>query len=286
MIIYYSPLCADYSLAGHPESSDRLLNVSAFLKKEGYTFMEPVPARAEDIIRVHSRHLVEAVESGNFSDPDTPVLPNIDQYAKLAAGAAVMVAESAVRGEPAFSLMRPPGHHATRDRVMGFCYFNNIAVATAKYLYTNPGKKTAILDIDCHHGNGTEDIFLGNDSVLYVSLHQSPLFPGTGLQSRENCINFPMPPGTNETFYLRILEEACGLIEKFQPSLLGVSAGFDTYTGDPLAHLMLNLHSYFDIGRMIADLHLPVFAVLEGGYSRDLPQCIGRFLEGMDNFSE
>jgi len=283
MNLYYSPHCIEYSHEGHPESSDRILSTGAYLKNEGYTFLQPAPADREDILRVHTEAMVEAVETGCFSDPDTPVLPDIDRYAKLAAGSAVMAAESAIRGEPAFSLMRPPGHHATADRVMGFCYFNNIAVAAARYLYRNPDSKVAILDIDCHHGNGTETIFLGNDAVLYVSLHQSPLFPGTGLQSRQNCMNFPLEPGTEEKTYLETLEKACGLVDAFQPSLLGISAGFDTYKSDPLAHLQLDMDTYYQIGRMIADLKLPAFAVLEGGYSHDLPQCVGRFLDGIQS---
>ena len=144
---------------------------------------------------------------------------------------------SAVAGETAFSLMRPPGHHATRTRVMGFCYFNNIAIASARFLADHPSKRIAIVDIDCHHGNGTEDFALGRDRIFYASLHQSPLYPGTGLESPMNCLNFPLPPFTEETPYLAALETACERIREFNPDILGVSAGFDTYEEDPLTQM-------------------------------------------------
>jgi acetoin utilization deacetylase AcuC-like enzyme len=282
MKILFSPECLEYSQTGHPESPERIRSTHTFLKEKGYTFIEPQPCCDEDILRVHSPELLQGVKRGNFFDSDTPVLPKIFDYALLSAGSAILASETALKEGAAFSLMRPPGHHATKNRVMGFCYFNNIAVAMAKHVEENPGDKGAILDIDCHHGNGTEDIFLGNGSVLYVSLHQSPLYPGTGMESHKNVLNFPLPPSTAETDYLDILHRACQKIADFDPILLGVSAGFDTYKEDPLTQLNLEVSTYRRMGKIIADLRRPTFIVMEGGYSRDLPECVFELLSGLD----
>jgi len=161
---------------------------------------------------------------------------------------------------------------------MGFCYLNNIAMAVARLLAGHPDMKVAILDIDCHHGNGTEDIFLGNPKVHFVSLHQSPLYPGTGLESRANCMNFPLEPGTDGARYLEVLKTACKGIEKFKPDILAVSAGFDTYSKDPLSHMNLTVDTYADIGERIALFRKHTFIVLEGGYSSDLHLCVEALL--------
>ena len=282
MKIFFSPECLAYKLPGHPESPERIRSVYDYLKAEGVSFVETHACEEQDILRVHSRKHLESVRAGSFIDADTPSLPHIFEYALLSAGAAILASEETLKGESAFSLMRPPGHHATRDRVMGFCYFNNIAVAAAKYLEEHPGTKVAILDIDCHHGNGTEAIFLGNPGVLYVSLHQSPLYPGTGHESRQNSLNFPLFPGTGESGYLDTLEEACGKIADFHPTLLGVSAGFDTFQEDPLAQFDLRVTTYRKIENTIAGLGKPTFAVMEGGYSPKLPECVFEFLQGLE----
>jgi len=162
---------------------------------------------------------------------------------------------------------------------MGFCYLNNIAIAVMKQLKKK--KRIAILDIDCHHGNGTEEIFAYHDRVLYCSLHQSPLYPGTGLSSHDNVFNFPLPPGTGGEEYLATLDQALERIGDFQPELLAVSAGFDTYQGDPLTALRLEIDDYYRIGRRIQALNLPAFSVLEGGYSSDLPKLVAAYLKGL-----
>ena len=268
-------------MPGHAESPARIFETAKHLKSKGYHFTTPHPCTQEDVLRVHTEAHLHNVESGHFSDPDTPVLPNIFDHALMAAGAAIEAAGHAMQGNLAFSLMRPPGHHATQNSVMGFCYFNNIAIATQRYLDTHPEHKVAILDVDCHHGNGTENIFEGNTRVLYISLHQTHIFPGTGLQSNGNCINYPLLPGTKEDEYLGVLDIACKKILDFNPDLLGISVGFDTYTGDPLAHMHLEITSYQKIGEMIKELKLPTFAVMEGGYSKDLPLCVEMFLDGL-----
>ncbi|MFH1943544.1 MAG: histone deacetylase family protein [bacterium] len=282
MKIYFSPLCLSYGYPGHPESPERIRVVHEYLKRKDYSFVEPQPCSKEDVLRVHSEEMVSSVKAGTFFDWDTPVLPNIYDLALLSAGSAIQSLDSALNGETAFSLMRPPGHHAMKQRVMGFCYFNNIAVAAAKYLEENLEKRIAILDIDCHHGNGTEDIFLGNESVLYVSIHQSPLYPGTGLESKQNALNFLLPPGTGEEEYLKTMQIACEKIEEYNPSILCISVGFDTFAEDPLTHLNLKIASYGKIGKTIAGMKKPTFIVMEGGYSPKLPECVHAFVRGLD----
>ncbi len=282
MKLFYLSQCLDYNQPGHPESPERIRSTSEYLKEKKYQFDEPKFCCEEDVLRVHSQALLQGIQTGTSSDDDTPAIPHIIDYAFLAAGSAICASETAQKGETGFSLMRPPGHHATRQQVMGFCYFNNIAIAVAKYISENTNQKAAVLDIDCHHGNGTEDIFSGNPRVIYVSLHQYPLYPGTGLKSKENCINFPLPHGTGELVYLKTLETACQKIIHFNPSLIGISAGFDTYRDDPLTQFGLDISTYSKIGKMIQELKKPTFAVMEGGYSQNLPYCVEEFIKGLD----
>jgi acetoin utilization deacetylase AcuC-like enzyme len=292
MVILYSPLCLDYAAAGHPESPERIRLTVAQLLKEFHTWEVPKPCADEDILRVHTRGLLEAACTGGFEDADTPFFPGILEIAKLSAGAAILAAEHALAGQPAFSLMRPPGHHAERDHIMGFCYLNNIAIAVAKTFHSSPNiQRVAILDFDCHHGNGTEDIFRGDDRVLFVSLHQSPCYPGTGLTSKSNCINYPLPPGTGPEKFLAALDDAIVGIRGFNPQLLAISAGFDSYKTDPITHMDLEVETFYEIGRRVANLAqpasttpaLPCFAVLEGGYSREFPQCVDAFIAGWEH---
>jgi len=280
MKIIYSPKCLEYKSFNHPESPERVKICVDFLKEKGFEFIQPQPAEEKDLLLVHTQRLIDEVKNGEISDLDTPNIKGIFNYALLSVGGAILAMEKALQGENSFSLMRPPGHHAGKDFCGGFCYFNNIAIAVAKA--EKRVKKVAILDIDCHHGNGTEDIFLGKSNVLYVSLHESPLYPGTGLKSYLNCKNFPLPPKTDEIRYLKTLEIALKEIENFQADLLAISAGFDTYKKDPLTYFGLEIESYQKIGEKISQLKLPTFCVLEGGYSTSLPFCLYNFLLGLE----
>jgi acetoin utilization deacetylase AcuC-like enzyme len=291
MVILHSPRSLDYASAGHPESPERVRSAVAQLQKGFHTWLLPEPCTNEDILHVHTQELLKAVLLGTFDDADTPVFPEIFNLAKLSAGAAIGAAEQALAGQPAFSLMRPPGHHAERNRVMGFCYFNNIAIAVARALSSPFSlQRVAILDFDCHHGNGTEDIFRGDERVLFVSLHQSPCYPGTGLTSQDNCLNYPLPPGTQPKQFLSTLDEGLNRIRDFKPGLLAVSAGFDAYKDDPITHLDLEIETFRDIGLRIAHITqstgsapaLPCFAVLEGGYSREFAHCVEAFVNGWE----
>lgn len=272
--------CLRYRFPGHPERPERVGQTLDLLLQKGFAIAEPRPATDEQLLSIHFPAHLRAVRDGLYFDADTPHAPEIDAIARLSAGAAVQAARQALDGEPSFSLMRPPGHHAGNRNlgIGGFCYFNNIAIAAADAL--KRVERVAILDIDVHHGNGTEDIFHGDSRVLFCSLHQSPLYPGSGLRSDGNCLNFPLAPGTGEADYLSALDRALEKIRAFDPQLLGVSAGFDTFRKCPLASLALEVESYEAIGRRVAALGLPRFAVLEGGYADELPQCILSFLGG------
>jgi acetoin utilization deacetylase AcuC-like enzyme len=278
--IIFSPKCLQFEAKGHPESPQRVKSAYEYLKEKGFEFIEPRPAAEEDILTAHSKELVEKIKNLEFFDADTSALEGIYEYARLSAGGAITAMEEALKGNPAFSLMRPPGHHAKKDTLGGFCYFNNIAIAVLKAL--SQRDKAAILDIDCHHGNGTQDIFLGRKDVLYASLHQAPLYPGTGLTSLGNCLNYPLRPLTQERGYLKTLQSAIDEIKKFgSPAILAVSAGFDTYKKDPLTQMALEIDSYRKIGELIANTKLPCFCVLEGGYSQDLKYCVYEFIRGL-----
>jgi len=280
MKVIFSPECLNYDLQGHPESSERVRKTYELLEKTGeFEFVKSDPCTRQDLLLVHTPKLIETIKGGKFVNLETPPLPGIYEYARLSAGAAVRAMSIAFEEDKAFSLMRPPGHHAGKAKFEGFCYFNNIAIAVAKALQRKA--KVAILDIDVHHGNGTENIFLGRKNVIYVSLHQyGNFYPRTGKHSEANCYNFPLDSGTDERLYLQKLEVALDIIEKFKPEMIAVSAGFDTLNGDPLAGLALEIETYSKISKMIADLNKPRFAVLEGGYSERLPECVYAFLKG------
>lgn len=281
MKVYFSSRCLKYSQLGHPESPTRVKSTYNLLKEKGFEFIEPEPCSEEDILLAHTPRLLDEVKGGDFFDLDTPALPGIFEHARLSAGAAIGAARSCLEGgEKAFSLMRPPGHHATKDSLGGFCYFNNVVIASMKIKDT--AKKVAIVDFDCHHGNGTEDIVLGREDFLYLSLHQSPLYPGTGLISRDNCINYPLPSDTSPDEYLAILEQGLKGIEEFNPDILAISAGFDAYKLDPITNFTLEKETYREIGRLLSSLNKPTFAVLEGGYSREMPECVYQFLTGLE----
>jgi len=183
-MLFFSYRCLEYSSFGHPESPERVKRTYEHLSKAGYRFKEAKSCSEEDLLLIHTHEHIRKVKENAFFDPDTPNLENIYAYASLAAGGAIQAMEKAVEGEASFSLLRPPGHHAGRGYLGGFCYFNNIAIAVAKAL--RKVEKVVIIDFDGHHGNGTEDIFTGEKRVLYLSLHQYPAYPGTGGKSKGN----------------------------------------------------------------------------------------------------
>jgi acetoin utilization deacetylase AcuC-like enzyme len=273
--IVFSKKCLAYG-SWHVEGPERVRKAYEVLKERGYEFLEPEPASEEDLLRVHDGEYVWMLKKGLIEDGDTPAYENIFEYAKLSAGGAILAAE--VKG---FSIMRPPGHHAGRNgaalgaNTRGFCYLNNIAIAV-RHL----GKPTLILDIDGHHGNGTQEIFYGDDKVMYVSLHRHPHYPGTGAVSEANCLNFPLWGDCGDEAYLETLDGALGMVDVGRFEVVAVSAGFDTHIGD-LASLGLTEKGYTEIGKRIAALKKPTFFVLEGGYvGEQIGKDIDELLKG------
>ena len=261
--IIFSEKCLEYKWPGHIERPERVRKALEFLRGE-YEFLEPTPASQEDLLTVHSKEYVDWIKNakaGSYFDGDTPAPNYIYEYALLSAGSALLASQ-----ENGFSFMRPPGHHAGRNgramgaATLGFCYFNNIAIAVKKL-----EKSVLILDIDGHHGNGTQEIFQGNPKVTYVSLHLYPTYPGTGFTSHGNCLNFPLPYSTGNSLYLKTLEKALSQVDITKVEVVAISAGFDAHDGD-LASVGLTFEGYREIGRMVGALGKPVFGVLEGGY--------------------
>jgi len=278
----FSTKAGFYEIPGHPEHPMRVLDSLKHLQSclPASVFEEPAAIFLGKVQAVHSELVVQTVQNEGFIDPDTPGAKGIYQASLLSAGSALRAAEESFQGITAFSLMRPPGHHATPGQSMGFCYFNSMAIAINDLIHSRKAKKIAIFDLDCHHGNGTEAFCLGKPEYLYVSLHQAPAYPGTGLSSRDNCLNYPLPPGTKEGVYFPAMESAMEKIRAFKPDLVGVSMGFDTYELDPLTQFGLKQQDYLRIGQMLKSMNLPMFTLLEGGYDQDLPILIENYLKG------
>lgn len=228
--------------------------------------------------RAHSAEHIAQVEAGAADfDADSPAYPNIFAHASRAAGAAVEMALAARKGEQAFSLMRPPGHHATRGQAMGFCYFNHIAIAAFAALEQG-AERVALWDFDAHHGNGTEAIVAGDPRIAFASIHQAPGYPGTGLRSFDNIHNFPVRPSTPRAQHMGEIERALQTLLAFQPDLLLVSAGFDAYANDPITEMTLAAEDFATCGQWLRESGLTSGAILEGGYSDELPELIDAFL--------
>jgi acetoin utilization deacetylase AcuC-like enzyme len=186
----------------------------------------------------------------------------------------------ALDDQSAFSVLRPPGHHATRERAMGFCYLGSVALAALEAKASGV-KRIAILDFDVHHGNGTEDLLRDTDGVTFVSVHQSPCYPGTGTgHVGSNCFNYPVAPNTPREDWRKVLQQGLARVREAAPDLVGISAGFDAYAMDPLANGTLSREDFHWLGQEIRRLNCPTFHVLEGGYSVDLPDLILHYLLG------
>jgi len=280
MTIFHDPHCVEYSAPGYPERPERIIGSVPLLKERhaDWQWHEPRPATDGELLRAHSKKHLERIANplGDF-DADTPTYPKIDVYARQSAGAAIEAARAAIGGEHAFVLNRPPGHHATRDRAMGFCYFSNAAVAALDAL-DNGADRVAIWDFDAHHGNGTEDIVANNERIRFASIHQFPAYPGTGAKSFANIDNYPVAPGTPRKEHVAVCKRALDRLVQFKPDLLLVSAGFDAYVGDPLVQMTLELEDFATFGEWVHEIDLPMAAMLEGGYSEDLPELIDAFL--------
>jgi acetoin utilization deacetylase AcuC-like enzyme len=280
MIIFHDARCLEYSSPGHPERPERIARTVPLLKDQhpDWEWLEPVAPDEIQLLRAHSpEHLRRINDARHDFDADTPAYPNIHEHALRSVGAAINAAQTAFRSGSAFSLMRPPGHHATRDRAMGFCYLSNVAIAALDAL-ENGATRVAIWDFDAHHGNGTEAIVADDPRIAFASIHQFPAYPGTGAKSFANIYNYPVAPYTARAQHVHAAKRALENLLKFHPDLLLISAGFDAYSGDPLVQMTLELEDFAKFGEWLRNIAIPTAAILEGGYSEKLPELINAFL--------
>jgi acetoin utilization deacetylase AcuC-like enzyme len=289
---------------GHPESPQRLTVLRSHFEDSGLVKRcrrsEPAPISPAALTRVHDAAYLEQVENAvaagaSALDTDTAICKESLDVARLAAGSVVELCRHVADGgmDAGFAAVRPPGHHAEWDRAMGFCIYNNVAVAAASLLERQDVNRVLVVDWDVHHGNGTQHIFENDDRVFYFSVHQSPLYPGTGSAEETGTgrgagytLNRPLPPGSGDNRFLEALET--GLVpaaDRFAPDFVLLSAGFDAHRSDPLAGLSVTTSGFGDATetvRAIADRHAGgrLVSVLEGGYDlRAMPESAAAHVE-------
>jgi acetoin utilization deacetylase AcuC-like enzyme len=282
------PSSLEHDTGGHPERAERIVAIEEQLAARdwlGYERIEAPPVELETLYAVHPPAYVGSIagiseRGGGMLDLDTVASARSFDAALHAAGGAVHACELLLRGDAgvAFCGLRPPGHHAERSRAMGFCLFNNIAVAAAHALARGIARRILVLDWDVHHGNGTNDIFYASNAVLYVSIHQSPLYPGTGHLNENGAgegegysVNLPVRPGSGHAEWLSLAQHVVAPIARsYEPDLLLVSAGYDAHRDDPLASCTLSDDSYAALASVVrglaTELGAPIGIVLEGGY--------------------
>ncbi|MEA1872010.1 MAG: histone deacetylase [Chloroflexota bacterium] len=289
--LVYDPIYLEHDTGDHVENSRRLVTAISYLKetgiKEKLTCLPPRPALLEELEMVHTADYISYVKSkaekgGGWLDPDTVMSPKSYEASLYAAGGLLVAVEKVMKGEVdnAFALVRPPGHHAIRGRAMGFCIFNNMAIAAKFALSKFSLNRVLIADFDVHHGNGTQDVFYADPQVLYYSTHQYPFYPGTGWMDETGAgegegttVNFPMAAGWGDEEYLRAFNEVLvPVARRFQPQLILVSAGFDAHWADQLAMMRVSVKAFAQMVMILKNLaaelcqgHL-VFT-LEGGYN-------------------
>ncbi len=306
MIFAYDPTCVLHETGDHPERKERLTKTMAHLERvrpellaERRTFPR---ASEEDLARVHEpEHVARvkriAAEGGGGDDAETIVSARRFDAALAAAGQAVGAALAVCRGpsRTAFCAVRPPGHHATPDAAMGFCLFNNVAIAARAAKAALGLERVAIVDFDVHHGNGTQDTFYADPSVFYLSLHRYPFYPGTGLRDERGAgagvgttLNFPLPSWTPPKEYHAAYETGLAAVREFRPELLILSAGFDAYEWDPLGGLNLRRDDFRVLTERARELAAAVcggrlVSVLEGGYHiAALPELVEAHLDALE----
>jgi acetoin utilization deacetylase AcuC-like enzyme len=292
LTLYYShPSSLEHETGAHPENAGRIRAIEAAVTAAappGLERREPPRATREQLERVHGAAHVDAIadfsaSGGGMLDMDTIASEGSWEAALRAAGAATEATERLLAGESraAFCGLRPPGHHAERDRAMGFCLFNNIAVAAAHAIEEAGAERVLILDWDVHHGNGTEAIFRASDNVLYASIHQWPLYPGTGAADYEGegqgegyTVNLPVEPGADSERFMALVQHVVAPVARaFRPGLIAISAGYDAHRADPLASCLVDEDGYRRMAAVLrdvgAELGAPLLICLEGGYDPD-----------------
>ena len=275
---------------GHPERVERaevMQVVASEFRRRGGAVVEPRPATEQELLRIHDREYVGLIRKtagrAVALDPDTFTSPDTYDVALLAAGAAVSAVDhvlNGAKGTRALAMVRPPGHHAERNRAMGFCLFNNVAIAAA-HARTRGLARVAIVDYDVHHGNGTQRSFYQDRAVLYVSSHQFPFYPGTGAADETGSgagagftVNFPLEAGATDADYERIYAATVAVLSQFRPELILLSAGFDAHADDPLGGMRVSTPQFGRLTAVIAGAADEccdgrLVAVTEGGYDLD-----------------
>ncbi len=281
-LLVYSDEYLLHNNDNHPENAERLKAIISYLREqpfyENLNIIAPEHAPLDVISAVHSEDMIERAKRIGWLDPDTYTNSYTYNVALLAAGGLLKACREILDGNEknGFAAIRPPGHHATRNRSMGFCIFNNVAIA-ANWLAEN-GKKVLIFDHDVHHGNGTQDIFYDRNDVMYMSFHLSPHYPGTGGideigrgDGEGYTINAPLSHGAGEECVRKLMEEIfIPVAEEFKPDFIIISAGFDSHYSDMLGGLKLGIDFYGDIIEMLSKVQKRMIASLEGGYVKEV----------------
>ena len=290
---------------GHPEKIDRVTAVIENFKKldnKHLVWKKPSSFEQSILIKTHTKDYIKQVnlsfpQSGlKFLDGDTVVSPGSKDATKDAVGSIISAIEGVEKKEfkNAFCCVRPPGHHAEKEKAMGFCIFNNVAVGANYLIEKYKYKKIAIIDFDVHHGNGTQDIFYNDKNVLYISTHQYPYYPGSGSEKENgkynNVLNIPLEAGTTGNEYLNAYEKVLDKLKEFKPEFLLFSAGFDAHIDDPLAQLRLSSEDFYKITKRTLEVSKPfcngnIVSILEGGYDlRALQESTQRHVDALIEF--
>ena len=291
---------------GHPEKIDRVTAVIDNFKKldnKNLIWKKPTNFDQDLLIKTHSLDYINQVQKSfpqngfNFLDGDTVVSPG-SKYATKDAVGSILTAIEGIQNKDfknAFCAVRPPGHHAEKEKAMGFCIYNNVAVGANYLIEKYKYNKVAIIDFDVHHGNGTQDIFYDNEKVLYISTHQYPYYPGSGSEKEKgkynNIFNIPLEAGTTAVEYLNAYEHVLNKLKEFKPEFLLFSAGFDAHIDDPLAQLRLSSEDFYTLTKRTLEISKPfcngnVVSILEGGYDlKALQDSTQRHVDALIEFN-